>query len=180
MYLIGIHFFWWKLAAKCNQPPTFLSRCSDWRRIEHFKHVWDQILMGGCFYHDIYWRCRQGNVFKLAHLTVQTEENEHHEEQTGPEWCQRHHGNSFGVCNECKTWTCMRKVTNTGEDQIYLCLADQDSSTWMSGDRSFQLQGDSFNLCIIIHLQKIKTNKKTKTSPITETNTLKLSLCHMD
>lgn len=52
MYLIGIHFFFFffllKLAAKWNQPPTFLSTCSDWRRIRNFKQVWDQILIGGC------------------------------------------------------------------------------------------------------------------------------------
>lgn len=65
---------------------------------------------------------RHGNVFKLPHLTVQTEEDEHHEEQTGPEWGQRHHGNSFGVCNERKAGTCIMEVANTGEEQVYLHL----------------------------------------------------------
>lgn len=66
-------------------------------------------------------------MFKRPHLTVQTEEDEHHEEQTGPEWGQRHHGNGFGVCNECQAGTCITEVTHTGEDRIYSRLADQDS-----------------------------------------------------
>lgn len=72
------------------------------------------------------------SMFMLPHLTVQTEEDEHHEEQTGPEWGQRHHGNSFGVCNECKARTCIVEVPKTREAHIHIRLTDPDGCTWMS------------------------------------------------
>ncbi len=33
----------------------------------------------------------------ICHLTVKPEEDEHHEEQEGPQWRQRHHGHSFRI-----------------------------------------------------------------------------------
>lgn len=108
--------------------------------------------------------CRPGNVSTLPHLTVQTEEDEHHEEETGPEWGQRHHGNSFGVCNECKAGTCIVEAPNTREAQIYLGLTDPDGWTYISDDRSFHLQCDSDQLCSIVH--------EHYTSIITEKNML--------
>ncbi|TNN82149.1 hypothetical protein EYF80_007517 [Liparis tanakae] len=47
------------------------------------------------------------------HLTVQTEEDEHQKEETGPEWRQRHHRNSLWICNECETRTCTTQKTTT-------------------------------------------------------------------
>lgn len=46
------------------------------------------------------------------HLTVEAEEDEHHEKETGPEGGQRHHGNSLGVRNKCKSRTCNITVKN--------------------------------------------------------------------
>lgn len=38
------------------------------------------------------------------YLAVQAQEDEHHEEQGGPQWGQRHHGDSLGVGNKGQAW----------------------------------------------------------------------------
>lgn len=53
-------------------------------------------------------------------------------------------------------------ASNTGQDQIYLRLADQDSWTLMSGEKSFQQYGDSSNACSTMHLPKQKPPSSLK------------------
>lgn len=47
------------------------------------------------------------------HLTVQAQEDEHHEEQGGPQWGEGHHRDSFGVGDESqsRTWRGGKEVT---------------------------------------------------------------------
>lgn len=47
------------------------------------------------------------------HLAVQTQEDEHHEEQGGPQWGEGHHSDSLGVGDESQSraWRGGREVT---------------------------------------------------------------------
>lgn len=73
------------------------------------------------------------------HLTVQAKEDQHHEEETSPKWRQRHHSYSFGVCNECKTRTCMAKkrkilfttATKKGEKNKNRSNSHNFAKTWI-------------------------------------------------
>lgn len=71
------------------------------------------------------------NFLHNSHLTVQTEEDEHQEEEAGPKRRQRHHSNSLGVCNECKTRTCIppKKNSHTGvsskQERVFQTIQDR-------------------------------------------------------
>lgn len=58
------------------------------------------------------------------YLAVQAQEDEHHEEQGGPQWGERHHGDSLGVSDEgqARAWRGRRQKKVLGGVQALIQL----------------------------------------------------------
>lgn len=60
----------------------------------------------------------------VPYLAVQAQEDEHHEEQGGPQWGERHHGDSLGVSDKGQAGACRgrreRKVVGGVQARIQL------------------------------------------------------------